>query len=160
MFQNTPSTHQRDNYECESAKSLEQVNNLCDDKESCKVSASNRIFGDPCPGTYKYLEVNYQCFDYTTALRTRRAITTEERQKQRQIERRKQRQRQRQNRRKRRRQNQRRKQNQGNRGEHNLLPGGRGKELHLGLFCGAYRENLPNSFSQSERNPFSRRTIV
>ncbi|XP_057716025.1 L-rhamnose-binding lectin SML-like isoform X2 [Corythoichthys intestinalis] len=33
----------------------------CNGKSSCSISASNRVFGDPCPGTYKYLEVAYTC---------------------------------------------------------------------------------------------------
>uniref|UniRef100_A0A3B5QIF3 SUEL-type lectin domain-containing protein n=1 Tax=Xiphophorus maculatus TaxID=8083 RepID=A0A3B5QIF3_XIPMA len=28
----------------------------------CKVKASNYVFGDPCYGTYKYLEVEYICY--------------------------------------------------------------------------------------------------
>uniref|UniRef100_A0A8C4IG15 SUEL-type lectin domain-containing protein n=1 Tax=Dicentrarchus labrax TaxID=13489 RepID=A0A8C4IG15_DICLA len=33
----------------------------CNGKNSCLVSASNSVFGDPCYGTYKYLEVTYRC---------------------------------------------------------------------------------------------------
>lgn len=33
----------------------------CNGKNSCTVSASNSVFGDPCGGTYKYLEVSYVC---------------------------------------------------------------------------------------------------
>ncbi|KAL3975121.1 hypothetical protein ACER0C_023747 [Sarotherodon galilaeus] len=33
----------------------------CNGKSSCTIEASNTEFGDPCPGTYKYLEVAYDC---------------------------------------------------------------------------------------------------
>lgn len=33
----------------------------CNGKNSCTISASNSVFGDPCYGTYKYLEVSYVC---------------------------------------------------------------------------------------------------
>ncbi|XP_075331572.1 L-rhamnose-binding lectin SML-like [Odontesthes bonariensis] len=33
----------------------------CNGKSSCSVKASNSMFGDPCVGTYKYLEVTYIC---------------------------------------------------------------------------------------------------
>ncbi|KAM3617503.1 uncharacterized protein V6R79_007171 [Siganus canaliculatus] len=35
----------------------------CNGRTSCSVKASNGVFGDPCVGTYKYLEVAYRC-DY------------------------------------------------------------------------------------------------
>jgi len=33
----------------------------CNYQRSCSVVASTKTFGDPCPGTVKYLEVQYQC---------------------------------------------------------------------------------------------------
>ncbi|XP_067096491.1 L-rhamnose-binding lectin CSL3-like isoform X1 [Osmerus mordax] len=33
----------------------------CNGRKACNVRASNRVFGDPCRGTYKYLDVNYTC---------------------------------------------------------------------------------------------------
>jgi hypothetical protein len=30
-------------------------------KRSCTLPASANMFGDPCPGTLKYLEAHYQC---------------------------------------------------------------------------------------------------
>jgi hypothetical protein len=33
----------------------------CSKKASCIVKATNEVFGDPCYGTYKYLEVQYTC---------------------------------------------------------------------------------------------------
>lgn len=33
----------------------------CNGKNNCTISATNSVFGDPCGGTYKYLEVAYIC---------------------------------------------------------------------------------------------------
>ena len=33
----------------------------CSDREECSVSANSTLFGDPCPGTLKYLQAHYQC---------------------------------------------------------------------------------------------------
>ncbi|XP_047452914.1 rhamnose-binding lectin-like [Mugil cephalus] len=38
-----------------------KVAESCDGKNSCIVRAGNSVFGDPCPGTFKYLEVAYTC---------------------------------------------------------------------------------------------------
>ncbi|KAI3357013.1 hypothetical protein L3Q82_003648 [Scortum barcoo] len=38
-----------------------KVAQSCNEKGSCSVKASNTVFGDPCVGTYKYLEVAYMC---------------------------------------------------------------------------------------------------
>ncbi|GLV34932.1 Calcium-independent receptor for alpha-latrotoxin [Carabus blaptoides fortunei] len=37
------------------------VSNSCNDKPKCTVYASYEIFGDPCLGTYKYMDVRYKC---------------------------------------------------------------------------------------------------
>ncbi|XP_065667089.1 uncharacterized protein LOC100200514 isoform X4 [Hydra vulgaris] len=50
------------NTKCDNKKkSLEVINNVCSAKSSCIITASNTVFGDPCVGTYKYLEVQYRC---------------------------------------------------------------------------------------------------
>lgn len=42
----------------------------CSNQQNCSILASTSVFGDPCPGTRKYLEAHYQCvpgkltFDY------------------------------------------------------------------------------------------------
>ena len=46
---------------CEAKNSLKVVQGLCDGKEKCQVKASNGVFGDPCRGTFKYLQVSYSC---------------------------------------------------------------------------------------------------
>uniref|UniRef100_A0A668U9C1 SUEL-type lectin domain-containing protein n=1 Tax=Oreochromis aureus TaxID=47969 RepID=A0A668U9C1_OREAU len=47
--------------QCSSPTSNDVVAKSCNGKNSCTVSASNSVFGDPCFGTYKYLEVVYTC---------------------------------------------------------------------------------------------------
>ena len=49
---------------CGSNNSLKVVQDKCNDKSSCELHASNGEFhGDPCGGTYKYLEVKYRCLE-------------------------------------------------------------------------------------------------
>ncbi|KAM6981796.1 rhamnose-binding lectin [Tautogolabrus adspersus] len=38
-----------------------KVAESCNGEKSCVIQASNSVFGDPCEGTYKYLEVAYMC---------------------------------------------------------------------------------------------------
>ncbi|XP_063319689.1 lymphocyte antigen 75-like [Pelmatolapia mariae] len=52
---------QLQNVHCSSPNSTEYVTNRCNWQNSCTVGASNTVFGDPCGGTYKYLEVVYDC---------------------------------------------------------------------------------------------------
>ncbi|XP_054912748.1 L-rhamnose-binding lectin SML-like isoform X1 [Poeciliopsis prolifica] len=40
-----------------------KVGERCNGKQWCKVKARNYVLGDPCYGTYKYLEVEYICYD-------------------------------------------------------------------------------------------------
>ena len=51
----------KDKVDCVDSGTLEKVKNLCEGKQKCSVSPTNSVFGDPCGGTYKYLEVNYKC---------------------------------------------------------------------------------------------------
>lgn len=37
------------------------VDKLCSGKQNCSILATHTIFGDPCVGTYKYLEIEYLC---------------------------------------------------------------------------------------------------
>uniref|UniRef100_A0A3B5PTB0 SUEL-type lectin domain-containing protein n=1 Tax=Xiphophorus maculatus TaxID=8083 RepID=A0A3B5PTB0_XIPMA len=46
----------------------EEVGERCNGKQWCKVKASNYVFGDPCYGTYKYLEVEYICYGIKTVV--------------------------------------------------------------------------------------------
>ena len=47
------------NQQCKDSFSV--VGSQCEGLQSCRVAASNGVFGDPCWGTYKYLTVNYDC---------------------------------------------------------------------------------------------------
>ncbi|XP_049436889.1 uncharacterized protein LOC125891562 [Epinephelus fuscoguttatus] len=47
------------NSDCSQPTSI--VSDNCDGKNSCSIKASNSVFGDPCVGTFKYLEVAYVC---------------------------------------------------------------------------------------------------
>ena len=40
---------------------MAKVKKACDGKTTCVLSSSNGVFGDPCRGTYKYLDVKYVC---------------------------------------------------------------------------------------------------
>ena len=37
------------------------MDSRCNNRQNCSVPATNSVFGDPCPGTNKYLEVRYKC---------------------------------------------------------------------------------------------------
>ncbi|CAL1297640.1 unnamed protein product [Larinioides sclopetarius] len=47
--------------DCISYRSFLLMQDKCHQKPSCGIGVSSSIFGDPCPGTLKYLEVQYQC---------------------------------------------------------------------------------------------------
>ncbi|XP_029639842.1 adhesion G protein-coupled receptor L2 isoform X2 [Octopus sinensis] len=50
------------NIQCHSKLSNIVARERCDGRVSCKIPAENSIFGgDPCSGTFKYLEVHYIC---------------------------------------------------------------------------------------------------
>lgn len=46
---------------CVSRNSIALVNDKCQNRQRCSIQASNNVFGDPCDGTLKYLEVSYEC---------------------------------------------------------------------------------------------------
>ncbi|XP_043959244.1 L-rhamnose-binding lectin CSL2-like [Gambusia affinis] len=52
---------QLENTEC--STDTEEVGERCNGKQWCKVKASDYVFRDPCYGTYKYLEVEYICYE-------------------------------------------------------------------------------------------------
>ena len=41
----------------------------CDRLNSCSVPVSSSLFGDPCPGTHKYVEIHYTCSPKTDTTR-------------------------------------------------------------------------------------------
>lgn len=44
---------------CGAAGALGKVRSTCQGWSNCVLQATNSVFGDPCPGTRKYLEVRY-----------------------------------------------------------------------------------------------------
>ncbi|XP_063219842.1 latrophilin Cirl isoform X2 [Bacillus rossius redtenbacheri] len=57
---------------CMSPKSLRVLHTKCSQQQNCSVLASTSMFGDPCPGTHKYLEAHYQCMPAATTTTTNR----------------------------------------------------------------------------------------
>ncbi|KAG8192083.1 hypothetical protein JTE90_005381 [Oedothorax gibbosus] len=54
--------------DCTSPSSFNVIKDTCGMKNSCSLSASPTLFGDPCPGTPKYLEAHYQCVPEKSAV--------------------------------------------------------------------------------------------
>ncbi|XP_069139267.1 L-rhamnose-binding lectin CSL2-like [Argopecten irradians] len=50
-----------DNEQCRATRAVDIVRNHCNGKQKCDVRAHNGVFGDPCRGVPKYLEVIYDC---------------------------------------------------------------------------------------------------
>ena len=46
---------------CQPINVKDQVARQCDFRERCIIEASNDLFGDPCPETFKYLNLVYSC---------------------------------------------------------------------------------------------------
>ena len=46
---------------CMEPRTLRVINARCEGKPQCKIPVDSTIFGDPCPGTNKYVEVHYYC---------------------------------------------------------------------------------------------------
>ncbi|XP_061437144.1 adhesion G protein-coupled receptor L3-like, partial [Lethenteron reissneri] len=57
------------NTACLQVESFHIVARRCNNRTWCHVVAGNELFADPCPGTYKYLEVWYKCVPYSEYLR-------------------------------------------------------------------------------------------
>ncbi|XP_056588712.1 L-rhamnose-binding lectin CSL2-like [Triplophysa dalaica] len=53
--------NQLSNVQCTQSTSLSVLTTQCDEKPDCSISVNNAVFGDPCVGTYKYLNVSYTC---------------------------------------------------------------------------------------------------
>merc|ERR1719383_946858 len=46
---------------CVASGSEDKIEDLCEGKQSCVINPDNSVFGDPCGGTVKYVEVDYDC---------------------------------------------------------------------------------------------------
>ncbi|KAG7226937.1 hypothetical protein INR49_022232, partial [Caranx melampygus] len=55
------SQQETQNTDCSLDTAVDHLKRNCNGKNSCTIKASNGVFGDPCVGTYKYLEVSYAC---------------------------------------------------------------------------------------------------
>ena len=51
------------NTNCRAHGSYMKILGSCNNKPSCRLEASNTVYGDPCFGTYKYLDVQYTCIE-------------------------------------------------------------------------------------------------
>ena len=66
---------------CAAKRSMEVVSARCTNKSECTVPADSAMFGgDPCPGTFKYLDIVYACRKWASRHRVNtlfcRAVTS------------------------------------------------------------------------------------
>uniref|UniRef100_H0XZ72 Adhesion G protein-coupled receptor L3 n=1 Tax=Otolemur garnettii TaxID=30611 RepID=H0XZ72_OTOGA len=61
---------QMENIRCYLPDAYKIMSQRCNNRTQCAVVAGPDVFPDPCPGTYKYLEVQYECvpYNYSTKL--------------------------------------------------------------------------------------------
>uniref|UniRef100_A0A8C5B9K2 SUEL-type lectin domain-containing protein n=1 Tax=Gadus morhua TaxID=8049 RepID=A0A8C5B9K2_GADMO len=64
---------QMENTRCYLPDAYKIMSLRCNNRTQCAVVAGPDVFPDPCPGTYKYLEVQYECTCY--ALSGRNLLT-------------------------------------------------------------------------------------
>ncbi|KTF92101.1 hypothetical protein cypCar_00025995 [Cyprinus carpio] len=55
---------QMENTRCYLPDAYKIMSQRCNNRTQCAVVAGPDAFPDPCPGTYKYLEVQYECVPY------------------------------------------------------------------------------------------------
>ncbi|XP_078610906.1 uncharacterized protein LOC144881610 [Branchiostoma floridae x Branchiostoma japonicum] len=60
------------NTNCRSINAVSVVKDQCDGRRTCTVTADHAVFGDPCFGTSKYLEVKYGCLENDSSQKGRR----------------------------------------------------------------------------------------
>uniref|UniRef100_A0A6Q2WT74 Adhesion G protein-coupled receptor L1a n=1 Tax=Esox lucius TaxID=8010 RepID=A0A6Q2WT74_ESOLU len=61
---------QMENTQCYLPDALKIMSQRCNNRTQCVVVAGVDVFPDPCPGTYKYLETQYECVPYSKYTRT------------------------------------------------------------------------------------------
>ncbi|XP_061538893.1 adhesion G protein-coupled receptor L2 isoform X14 [Phycodurus eques] len=59
---------QMENINCYLPEAYKIMSQRCNNRTQCIVITGSDVFPDPCPGTYKYLEVQYECVPYTPPL--------------------------------------------------------------------------------------------
>ncbi|XP_077412684.1 adhesion G protein-coupled receptor L2b.1 isoform X10 [Vanacampus margaritifer] len=55
---------QMENVNCYLPDAYKIISQRCNNRTQCAVVTGSDVFPDPCPGTYKYLEVQYECVPY------------------------------------------------------------------------------------------------
>ncbi|XP_063795060.1 adhesion G protein-coupled receptor L2 isoform X9 [Pseudophryne corroboree] len=55
---------QMENIDCHLPDAYKIMSQRCNNRTQCVVITGSDVFPDPCPGTYKYLEVQYECVPY------------------------------------------------------------------------------------------------
>uniref|UniRef100_A0A1A8P464 Latrophilin 2 n=2 Tax=Nothobranchius rachovii TaxID=451742 RepID=A0A1A8P464_9TELE len=55
---------QMENVNCYLPDAYKIISQRCNNRTQCGVVTGSEVFPDPCPGTYKYLEVQYECVPY------------------------------------------------------------------------------------------------
>ncbi|KAL1772494.1 adhesion G protein-coupled receptor L2 isoform X2 [Sigmodon hispidus] len=55
---------QMENTDCYLPDAFKIMTQRCNNRTQCVVVTGSDVFPDPCPGTYKYLEVQYECVPY------------------------------------------------------------------------------------------------
>ncbi|XP_068095270.1 adhesion G protein-coupled receptor L2 isoform X17 [Hyperolius riggenbachi] len=55
---------QMENTDCHLPDAYKIMSQRCNNRTQCVVITGSDVFPDPCPGTYKYLEVQYECVPY------------------------------------------------------------------------------------------------
>uniref|UniRef100_A0A8C7ZHJ2 Adhesion G protein-coupled receptor L1a n=1 Tax=Oryzias sinensis TaxID=183150 RepID=A0A8C7ZHJ2_9TELE len=55
---------QMENVQCYQPDAFKIMSQRCNNRTQCVVVAGSDVFPDPCPGTYKYLEIQYECVPY------------------------------------------------------------------------------------------------
>ncbi|KAM9784835.1 adhesion G protein-coupled receptor L1 isoform 2-T2 [Syngnathus typhle] len=55
---------QMENVQCYLPDAIKIMSQRCNNRTQCVVVAGSDVFPDPCPGTYKYLEIQYECVPY------------------------------------------------------------------------------------------------
>ncbi|KAG7460259.1 hypothetical protein MATL_G00219500 [Megalops atlanticus] len=74
---------QMENVQCYLPDAFKIMSLRCNNRTQCVVVAGSDVFPDPCPGTYKYLEIQYECVPYIfvcpgTLLRVQAASSVQE----------------------------------------------------------------------------------
>uniref|UniRef100_A0A8C9SWR3 Adhesion G protein-coupled receptor L1 n=1 Tax=Scleropages formosus TaxID=113540 RepID=A0A8C9SWR3_SCLFO len=59
---------QMENVQCYLPDAFKIMSQRCNNRTQCVVVAGSDVFPDPCPGTYKYLEIQYECVPYSEYL--------------------------------------------------------------------------------------------